>query len=218
MGIAIPPRIQEQIDEVQQWAISACYQALQDYGYPSRFLDPNRVAVILGNAMGGEKHYLSTIRIHLPEYIDSLSASPAFKNLSPEVQSALVQGLSSGVHALVPAITEDTMPGELSNIIAGRVANVFNFTGPNYVTDAAAPPPWQPSRAHRWAALRPVRCRPDRWRGSQHGRRILRQFSKIGALSPDGSRRMPRAPTASVMGEGTAIFLLKRLERCRTRR
>ena len=56
MGIAIPPRIQEQIDEVQQWAISACYQALKDYGYPSRSLDPNRVAVILGNAMGGEKH------------------------------------------------------------------------------------------------------------------------------------------------------------------
>lgn len=70
MGIAIPPRIQGQIDEAQQWAISACYQALKDYGYPSRFLDPERVAVILGNAMGGERHYLSTIRIHLPEYID----------------------------------------------------------------------------------------------------------------------------------------------------
>jgi len=29
------------------------------------------------------------------------------------------------------------MPGELANIIAGRIANVFNFSGPNFITDAA---------------------------------------------------------------------------------
>jgi malonyl CoA-acyl carrier protein transacylase len=213
MGIAIPPRIQEQIDEVQQWAISACYQALQDYGYPSRFLDPNRVAVILGNAMGGEKHYLSTIRIHLPEYIDSLSATPAFKNLAPDVQSALVQGLSSGVHALVPAITEDTMPGELSNIIAGRVANVFNFTGPNYVTDAAC----ASSLAALQSAIDGLRFGQfdavltggvDRSMGVES----FVKFCKIGALSPDGSRPYAEGANGFVMGEGTAIFLLKRLE------
>ena len=37
----------------------------------------------------------------------------------------------------IPDITEDTMPGELANCIAGRIANVFNFHGPNYVVDAA---------------------------------------------------------------------------------
>jgi malonyl CoA-acyl carrier protein transacylase len=213
MGIAIPPRIQEQIDQVQQWAISACYQALKDYGYPSRFLDPNRVAVILGNSMGGEKHYLSTIRIHLPEYIDSLSASPAFQNLSADIQFALIQGLTSGVHSLVPAITEDTMPGELSNIIAGRVANVFNFTGPNFVTDAAC--------ASSLAALQSA---VDGLRFGQFdavltggvdrsmGVESFVKFSKIGALSPDGSRPYAEGANGFVMGEGTGIFLLKRLE------
>ena len=29
------------------------------------------------------------------------------------------------------------MPGELANVIAGRVANLFNFRGPNFTTDAA---------------------------------------------------------------------------------
>ena len=213
MGIAIPPRIQEQIDGVQQWAISACYQALKDYGYPARALDPNRVAVILGNAMGGEKHYLSTIRIHLPEYIDSLSTSPAFQSLSADIQSALIQGLTAGVHSLVPAITEDTMPGELSNIIAGRVANVFNFTGPNYVTDAAC--------ASSLAALQSA---VDGLRFGQFdavltggvdrsmGVESFVKFSKIGALSPDGSRPYAEGANGFVMGEGTAIFLLKRLE------
>ena len=37
----------------------------------------------------------------------------------------------------LPEITEDTMPGELANVIAGRVANLFNFRGPNFTTDAA---------------------------------------------------------------------------------
>ena len=30
-----------------------------------------------------------------------------------------------------------TSPGELANVMAGRIANLFNFHGPNYVVDAA---------------------------------------------------------------------------------
>ncbi len=212
MGIAIPPRIQEQIDEAQKWAISACYQALNDYGYPGRFLDPDRVAVILGNAMAGEKHYLSTIRIHLPEYIRALSTSPAFQDLSKDIQSSLIQGLASGVQAMVPPITEDTMPGELSNIIAGRVANVFNFTGPNFVTDAAC----ASSLAALQSAIDGLRFGQfdavltggvDRNMGVES----FVKFSKIGALSPDGSRPYAEGANGFVMGEGAAILLLKRL-------
>ena len=29
------------------------------------------------------------------------------------------------------------MPGELANVMAGRIANLFNFRGPNFTTDAA---------------------------------------------------------------------------------
>lgn len=29
------------------------------------------------------------------------------------------------------------MPGELPNIVAGRVANIFSLRGPNFITDAA---------------------------------------------------------------------------------
>ena len=38
-------------------------QALLDYGWPGRALDLDRTAVILGNAMAGEKHYLTALRI-----------------------------------------------------------------------------------------------------------------------------------------------------------
>ncbi len=162
--------------------------------------------------MAGEHHYLSTIRIHLPEYIDSLSSSQAFQDLSAKIQSELIRGLTSGVQSMVPAITEDTMSGELSNIIAGRVANVFNFTGPNFVTDAAC--------ASSLAALQGAM---DGLRSGQFdavltggvdrnmGVESFVKFSKIGALSPDGSRPYAEGANGFVMGEGAAIFLLKRL-------
>ena len=37
----------------------------------------------------------------------------------------------------IAPITEDTMPGELANCMAGRIANLYNFHGPNYICDAA---------------------------------------------------------------------------------
>ena len=211
-GIAIPPRVLETIDEAQQWAIATSLQAMLDYGYPKRQYDPNRVAVILGNAMAGEHHYLSTLRIHLPDFQQALRLSPAFQSLPPEVQKALLNDMGAGIHAKIPAITEDTMPGELSNIIAGRVANVFNFGGPNFVTDAAC----ASSLAAVQAAIEGLVNRQydlvltggvDRNMGAES----FVKFSKIGALSPDGSRPYADGANGFVMGEGAVIFMLKRL-------
>ena len=55
--LAIPPRVVEAMDVAQEWAVGCTREALEDYGYPSRPLDLNRTAVILGNALAGEKHY-----------------------------------------------------------------------------------------------------------------------------------------------------------------
>jgi len=212
MGIAIPPRTLALIDEAQQWAIAASFQALRDYGYPQRPINPERMAVILGSALGGENHYRSTIRIHLPEYLDILASLPAYQGLSAEVRRALAQGLTSGLRATTPEVTEDTMPGELTNIIAGRVANVFNFSGPNFVTDAAC----ASSLAALQSAVEGLMYNRfdmvltggvDRNMGPE----AFVKFCKIGALSPDGSRPYAEGANGFVMGEGAAVFLLKRL-------
>ena len=64
----IPPRVAGAMDEGQQWAITIAAEALADYGYPGKPLDTERTAVVLGNAMAGERHYLTTLRISFPEY------------------------------------------------------------------------------------------------------------------------------------------------------
>ena len=212
-GIAIPPRVLEHMDEAQQWAIAATRQALLHFGFPQRKLDTNRTAVILGNALGGEKHYTTTMRIRAPEFMQALSAVPSFQGLPKEIQQALLEGFHANIRAGIPEITEDTMPGELGNIIAGRVANVFNFQGPNFITDAAC--------ASSLAALQSaveglnnyqfdtvITGGVDRMMGVEG----FVKFCKIGALSPDGSRPYADGANGFVMGEGAAVFLMKRLE------
>ena len=212
-GIAIPPKVLEVMDITQQWAISASRQALMDYGYPERKLNPERVAVIFGNADGGERHYRSTMRILLPETLEFLRMVPDFAQLPEDIRSAIEKGLATNIHSSIPATSEDTLPGEISNIIAGRVANVFNFNGQNFVTDAACASSMAALQAaaegliaHRFDAV--LTGGIDRNMGPES----YVKFSKIGALSADGSRPYAEGANGFVMGEGAAVFLLKRLE------
>jgi malonyl CoA-acyl carrier protein transacylase len=208
----IPPKVQAAMDQAQKWAIAASRAALLDFGYPDRALDTSRTAVILGNAMAGEYHYITNLRIFYPEYAHALESVPAFKDLLPDVQAALLDGMGGEIRTRISDITEDTMPGELANIIAGRVANALNLHGLNFVTDAAC--------ASSFAALSAA----VEGLVSGHFDAVLTggidrnmgpptfvKFCKIGALSPDGSRPFAEGANGFVMGEGAAIFLLKRL-------
>ena len=213
LGIAIPPRVLAVMDETQQWSIAVCHQALTDFGYPNKPLEPNRTAVILGNSLAGEKHSWSNIRILLPEYLDILAALPDFRSLNASTREALINGMRKGIDSKIPPITEDTMPGELANIIAGRVANVFNFGGPNFTTDAACA-----------SSLAALQTSIDGLYADQYdavltggidrnmGPESFVKFSKIGALSPDGSRPYAEGANGFVMGEGAVVFLIKRLK------
>jgi malonyl CoA-acyl carrier protein transacylase len=212
LGFAMPPKVVAELEETQKWALVASHQALTDYGFPRRPLEPARVAVILGNLLAGEKHYITGLRIRFPEYQAALESAPAFRNLPKETQAALIEGMRSAIHARIPASTEDTLPGELANVIAGRIANVFNFAGPNFTTDAACA-----------SSLAAFQCAIDGLNNDQFdavltggvdrnmGPDGFVKFCKIGALSPDGSRPYDEGANGFVMGEGAAIFLMKRL-------
>ena len=87
--------------------------------------------------MGGEKHYFTALRVYFPEYAHELAESASFAALPEAVRRDITRELHHRMGDRLPEVTEDTMPGELANCIAGRIANIFNFHGPNYVVDAA---------------------------------------------------------------------------------
>jgi len=210
--LAIPPRVVDAMDESQKWAIACTREALEDYGYPNRPLNNDRTAVILGNAMAGEKHYFTVLRVLFPEYARELAESATFAALPAEVRGDITRELHERMGKLLPEITEDSMPGELSNCIAGRIANVFNFHGPNYVCDAACASAMAAiSSAVEGLVANDFDLAVTGGIDRNMGASTFVKFCKIGALSATGTRPYADGADGFVMGEGAAIFLLKRL-------
>ncbi|MEZ4770265.1 MAG: beta-ketoacyl synthase N-terminal-like domain-containing protein [Caldilineales bacterium] len=208
----IPPRVAAAMDEGQQWAVTIAAEALADYGYPDRPLDTERTGVILGTAMGGELHYITTLRVAFPEFSHALEGVTEFAQLPASVRTAILAQVEERFKSVLPEVTEDTMPGELPNIVSGRVANVLNLRGPNFITDAAC--------ASSFAAINAamellIERRVDAVIAGgvdrNMGASVFVKFCKIGALSATGSRPFGDGADGFVMGEGSAAFLLKRL-------
>ena len=210
--LPLPPKVAAQMDDGQRWSVATAHEALVDAGWPGWEVDPERVAVILGNALGGEKHYESTLRIRFPEMAHDLAEVPSFASLPADMRAAILEEWRTHWAAGFADITEDTMPGELANVIAGRVSSLFNFRGPNFTTDAACASALAAMSAaaqglaqgHYDAAIAG---------GVDHnmGINAFVKFCKIGALSATGTRPFDSGADGFVMGEGGALFVLKRL-------
>ena len=208
----IPPNIAKQMDGVQQLALEITSMALEDSGYDKKDFDRARTAVIIANAMGGMKNEYSCTRIYKQLYYDMLRNSPNFNTLSPAAQQAIIADIERGVDEHFLPINEDTMPGELSNVTAGRVANVFNLNGTNFTVDAAC----ASSIAAIDNAINGLRLGNfdmalcggvDQMMSAA----AFVKFSKIGALSPDGSYAFDARANGFVMAEGAGMLVLKRL-------
>ncbi len=84
--LPIPPSVAAHFDEGQMWSVSASRSALLDAGWPDWGVDSDRVGVILGSALGGDKYVRTTLRIAYPEFDRELAASPSFAALPADVQ------------------------------------------------------------------------------------------------------------------------------------
>jgi acyl transferase domain-containing protein len=211
--LPIPPTVSEAMDDAQKWGVACTRMTLADYGWPERPLDLERTAVVLGNAMAGELHYLTALRLSFPDLARRLDDAPSFASLPADAREAITAELHEGIEAWLPPTTEDTMPGELGNCLAGRIANLFNLRGPNFVVDAAC--------ASAMAAMDAsieglVEGEFDAVLTGGIDRNMSAatfiKFCAIGALSATGTRPYRDGADGFVMGEGASLMLLKRLD------
>ena len=208
----IPPQIAKQMDTVQHLAIETTRMALEDAGYDKKEFDHNRTAVIIGNSMGGMKNEMSNTRLNRPFLYEILKNTSSFKSLAPADAQKMIDEMDEGVREKFTPITEDSMPGELANVIPGRVANVFDLHGTNFAVDAAC----ATSLAAIDQAVNGLRMGNFDMAIAGGVDQMMSpsayiKFCKIGALSETGSYPFDARANGFVMAEGAGMVILKRL-------
>ncbi|WP_308377878.1 SDR family NAD(P)-dependent oxidoreductase [Streptomyces sp. ISL-98] len=189
----IAPASLGSIEPVQLLALDIAARALADAGYAGeRRFDRSRTSVVFGAEAGTDLAGAYGFRALHPGYLGELP---------PELDAQL------------PRLTEDSFPGVLANVIAGRVANRLDLGGANCTIDAAC--------ASSLAAL-DLACKQLRDRDSDmtlcggadvhNGINDYLMFASVRALSPTGKcRPFDAAADGIALGEGVACVVLKRL-------
>ncbi|MBI5569934.1 MAG: SDR family NAD(P)-dependent oxidoreductase [Desulfomonile tiedjei] len=208
----IPPAVAKKMDRTQHFAVTCVADALADAGLSPEQLKGKRVGIVLGNSMGGETTDRYAERLGLPRTVACLEQSLASLNLDDDARAAFVSRFQADYLTNLPEITEDSLPGELANVISGRVANVFNIEGPNFTVDAACASSMA-AVMNAAAALREgqIDCAITGGVDAAMHPSSFVKFCKVGALSPDGSRPFDEGANGFVMGEGAGVMILKRL-------
>jgi len=202
----IPPNVLEATDTSQLLALVVAKAALDDAGYgEGREFNRDRASVILGVTGLQELALPLGARLGHPIWRRALAEA----GVAPEVAEQVVRRISDSYVDW----QENSFPGLLGNVVAGRIANRLNLRGTNCVVDAACASSL--SAIHLAAMeLATGRCDMALAGGVDTLNDIFMYlcFSKTPALSPTGDARpFSESADGTVLGEGIGIVVLKRL-------
>ena len=206
MDYGILPNALEAIDTSQLLSLLTVEQALQDSGYlKDREFDRDRVSVVLGVTGALELVIPLGARLGHPRWKEALADA----GVPDEVAADVLARISD---SYVPW-QENSFPGLLGNVVAGRISKHFNLGGTNCVVDAAC---GSSLSALNLAALELAAGRTDMviTGGVDTFNDIFMYtcFSKTPALSPSGHARPYSADSdGTTLGEGLGVVVLKRL-------
>jgi acyl transferase domain-containing protein len=208
----ISPNNIEATDTTQLLGLVAARAALLDAGYATgrdsqdgRPFDRDRTSVILGVTGTLELVIPLGARLGHPLWRRALRDAGVDAQTAEEVVKRIAEGY-------VPW-QENSFPGLLGNVTAGRIANRFDLGGTNCVVDAACASSL--SAIHMAAMeLQAGRCDMAISGGADTFNDIFMYmcFSKTPALSPTGNSRPFHAHgDGTILGEGIGVVVLKRL-------
>ncbi|HNR13655.1 MAG TPA: SDR family NAD(P)-dependent oxidoreductase [Thermodesulfobacteriota bacterium] len=192
----MPPNSVRSIEPLQLMVLEIARRALADAGYARRPFPRETTSVILGLSGTGELSQRYGIRTSLPTLFGSKAAD-----------------IISHFGEYLPEWTEDTFPGFLLNVAAGRVANRLDLGGLNCSVDAAC----ASSLAAVYLAVKDLEARTSDMvivGGADCNQNpfSFMSFSKTQALSPRGEcNALDECADGIVLGEGVAVMVLKRL-------
>ncbi len=219
LEFGITPNNLEAIDTTQLLGLVVAREALRDAGYATgkdsgdgRAFNRERTSVILGVTGALEMVIGWGARLGHPKWRKALKDAGVEKGVAEDVVARIAE-------QYVPW-QENSFPGLLGNVAAGRIANKFDLGGTNCVVDAACA---SSLGALHMAAMELYAGRSDMaiTGGIDTFNDIFMYmcFSKTPALSPTGDSRpfagvgpdgKPGAD-GTILGEGLGVIVIKRL-------
>ena len=204
LEFGLPPNILEATDVSQLLSLVLAREVIKDAGYDSKAFDRETTGVVLGTVSRQTSGPLWA-RLQYPIWEKVLESS----GLPQSDREAIIKKIKLAYASW----QENSFPGMLSNVVAGRIANRFDFGGLNCTLDAACA---SSLAALKMAISELVEHRADMMLagGVDPDNSIFTYlcFSKTPALS----RRQTSKPfdvdsDGIMLGEGAGMVVLKRL-------
>lgn len=193
LAFGIPPQSLAAIEPTQLLTLLVAKRAMDDAGYGEKHINRENISVIIGAEGGNDLANSYSFRGYYKQ---------VFGELHDEVKEAF------------PHTTEDSFPGILANVIAGRITNRLDLGGRNFTVDAAC--------ASSLAAI-DLACQELILNKSDmvlaggadlhNGINDYLMFSSTHALSRKGRcATFDSEADGIALGEGVAILVLKRYD------
>ncbi|MEC4728603.1 acyltransferase domain-containing protein, partial [Shewanella sp. D64] len=205
MEFGLPPNILELTDTSQLLSLIVAKEVLADANLPEGY-DRDKIGITLGVGGGQKISHSLTARLQYP-VLKKVFANSGISDADSEMLIKKFQ--DQYVHW-----EENSFPGSLGNVIAGRIANRFDFGGMNCVVDAAC--------AGSLAAMRMALSELVEGRSemmitggvcTDNSPSMYMSFSKTPAFTTNETIQPFDIDSKGMMiGEGIGMIALKRLE------
>jgi enediyne polyketide synthase len=125
-------------DHTHWLALDVASRALAHAGFPeAEGLPREATGVIVGNTLTGEFSRANNLRLRWPFVRRIIAGELSGFNHADADADAFLAGAERRFKEPFPEINENSLPGGMSNTIAGRINSHFGLTGGGYTTDGA---------------------------------------------------------------------------------
>lgn len=210
----VPGSVYRVTDTTHWLALNVAADALIAAGYPEgRGLERDRVGVVIGNTLNGEFSRAGALRLRWPYVRRLLQQALSDEGWDVDQQARFLADFERAFKSPFPEPNDETLAGGLSNTIAGRICNHFDFHGGGYTVDGACS-----------SSLLAVITAAKALRAGEVDVAIaggvdlsldpfeLVGFARTGALATDDMRIYDADPTGFWPGEGCGMVVMMRAE------
>jgi len=203
------PKSVSQISPTQFLALDLGERLLDQAGFELR--EPKNISVSVGT-MHDDHYPTLCCPLFAEEYAAAVRGCPSAAQVPTELLEGAFAAAGPAFEALDPPFTEHTLPGWMTNVTAGRMANKLNLHGANMTVDSAC--------SSGLAALVPAVYQlmfgdVDAVITGGLNRQLSAEFTAgvctLGAVAEDTPRPFDARGKGFLIGEGGVFYLLKRL-------